>query len=95
MKKVQGKKKKSKTSAVKLSNKHLNKLGKQGKLKQEALRKKVKQKKLEKFKNKRIGNERNGTASNIHTAEEILEEDANFYSNSDLKKRFMSAISSR
>lgn len=98
MKKVQGKKRKnkSKTSAIKLSNKHLNKLGKQGKLKQESLQKKLKQKRQEKLKNKRNNNEVNDAVANVHAAsEDITEEDVSFYSSNRLGNSFISAISNR
>ncbi|XP_053407293.1 nucleolar complex protein 3 homolog [Mercenaria mercenaria] len=96
-KKMQGMKKKfkSKISAVKLSNKHLNKLGKQGKLKQEAHKRKLKQKRLEKSRNK-TNEGRNAAASDIKdTCEELGEEDVSFYSNKCPSSGFISTVKSR
>lgn len=88
-------KSKAKTSAIKLSNKHLNKLGKQGKLKQESHKKKLKERKLQKARNKSVNNSGLADPLTQIVEEDIAEEDAGFYSNKDQNSSFISTVKNR
>lgn len=89
-------KSKGKTSATKLSNKHLTKLGRQGKLNQEAQKKKLKEKKREKARLKAKEREKSFTALNPQNGDDVIEEeDVGFYGNKDLKSSFLSTFKTR